>query len=117
MLKNVNGSNNCPSILPSTSAVHYASDKKPPATLTTTIKKTPRRARESTVVVAPDFPLFALVEADPAWLEAGGVGTVVPVADARHELATEEAVAEEALLFTVPLPAKLHAWALRLLNS
>lgn len=118
MLRNVNESNNCPPILPCVSKVHYASDKTPPATLTTTIKKTPRRARESTVVVAPDFPLLALVEADPALLtELGAAGTFVPVADARHELATEEADAVEALLFTVPLPPKLHDWALRLFAS
>jgi hypothetical protein len=100
----------------------YASDKTPPTTLTATIKKTPRTARESvtrTVAIAPFFPLLlALVEADPAWLaELGAVGTFVPVADARHELATEDAVAVEALLFTVPLPAKLHDWALRLFAS
>jgi len=112
VLSNVNESNNCSPILPRVPTNHYASDKKPPATLTTTIKKTPRTARESptrTVAIAPDFPLLALVEADPAWLtELGAVGTFVPVADARHELATEDAVADEALLFTVPLPAKLH---------
>lgn len=123
MLRNVNESNNCPPILPRVSTDHYANDKKPPATLTATIKKTPRRARESptrTVAIAPDFPLplLALVEADPAWLtELGAVGTFVPVADARHELATDVAVDAEALLFTVPLPAKLHDWALRLFAS
>jgi len=104
-----------------TSTDHYASDKKPPATLTATIKKTPKRARESptrTAAVAPDLPLLALEEADPAWLtELGAVGTFVPVADARHELATEEADAVEALLFTVPLPPKLHAWAFFLFAS
>ena len=77
-------------------------------------------ARESltrTVVAAPFFPLLPLGD-DPAWLaEAGAVGTFVPVADARHELATAVADAEEALLFTVPLPAKLHDWALRLFAS
>src|SRR6266851_7324414 len=98
--------------------VYYASDKRPPATLTTTIKKTPRRARESLTrtVAAPDLwlvwlplPLVVVYPGLP-----GAVGTLTPVADARHELATAEADAEEALLFTVPLPAKLHAWALRL---
>ena len=92
----------------------YASDKKPPTTLTTTIKNTPRRARESpkrTTGVAPDLLLLllplALVEADPGLL-AGVLGVLTPVAEARQELATAEADAVEAL-FTVPLPAKLHA--------
>lgn len=96
---------------------HYASDKKPPATLTTIIKRTPRRARESPtrpIVVAPDL----LVEVDPLFgVEVGALGTNVPVAEARHELATAAADAVEALSFTVPLPAKLHCWALRLFAS
>jgi hypothetical protein len=98
-------------LFPQRSTAHYASDKTPPTTLTAAIKKTPRSARESltrTVAAAPFFPLL-LPLGDPAWLaEAGAVGTAVPVADARHELATEVADAEEALLFTVPLPPKLH---------
>jgi len=102
-------------------ANHYISDRKPPATLTATIKTTPRRARVSLTkkLVAPDFPLplLPLAEAAPALDDDGGVGTFVPVADARHELATAEADAVEALLFTVPLPPKLHAWALRLFAS
>ena len=106
-------------LLPQCSTALYATDKTPPTTLTATIKKTPRRARESltrTVAAAPFFPLLPLGEA--AWLaEAGAVGTDVPVADARHELATAVADAEEALLFTVPLPLKLHDWALRLFAS
>src|SRR6267154_325466 len=106
-------------LLPQRSTLPYATDKTPPTTLTATIKKTPRRARESvtrTVVAAPFFPL--LLGDEPDWLvEAGAVGTFVPVADARHELATEVADAEEALLFTVPLPPKLHDWALRLFAS
>lgn len=95
---------------------HYASDKKPPATLTTIIKRTPRRARESPtrpMVVAPDL----LVEVGPFGVEVGALGTNVPVAEARHELATAAADAVEALLFTVPLPPKLHCWALRLFAS
>jgi hypothetical protein len=107
-------------LLPQRSTLPYASDKTPPTTLTATIKKTPRRARESVtsrLVAAPFFPLLPL-EDDPAWLaEAGEVGIFVPVADARHELATAVADAEEALLFTVPLPLKLHDWALRLFAS
>jgi hypothetical protein len=105
-------------LLPQRSTIPYASDKTPPTTLTATIKKTPRRARESvtrTVVAAPFFPL--LLGDDPALAEAGAVGTFVPVADARHELAIAVADAEEALLFTVPLPPKLHDWALRLFAS
>jgi len=98
----------------------YASDRNPPATLTTTIKKTPRRARESltrTAVPAPDDLLLWLplpvVEPVPGLFPVDGVvGVLTPVADARHELATAEADAVEAL-FTVPLPEKLHAWALR----
>lgn len=107
-------------LLPQRSTLPYATDKTPPTTLTATIKKTPRRARESVtrrVVAAPFFPLLPLGD-DPAWLAEGGeVGTFVPVADARHELATAVADAEEALLFTVPLPPKLHDWALRLFAS
>lgn len=107
-------------LLPQRSTLPYATDKTPPTTLTATIKKTPRRARESVTrrdVAAPFFPLLPL-EDDPAWLaEAGEVGTFVPVADARHELATAVADAEEALPFTVPLPLKLHDWALRLFAS
>lgn len=104
---------------PQRSTLPYDTDKTPPTTLTATIKKIPRRARESvtrTVVAAPFLLLLPLGD-DPAWLEAGAVGTFVPVADARHELATAVADAEEDLLFTVPLPPKLHDWALRLFAS
>lgn len=107
-------------LLPQHSTLPYASDKTPPTTLTATIKNTPRRARESvtrTVVAAPFFPLPLPLGDDPALAEAGAVGTFVPVADARHELAIAVADAEEALLFTVPLPLKLHDWALRLFAS
>jgi hypothetical protein len=106
-------------LLPQRSTLPYANDKTPPTTLTATIKKTPRRARESvtrTAVAAPFFPLLPLGD-DPALADAGEVGTFVPVADARHELATAVASDEEALLFTVPLPLKLHDWALRLFAS
>lgn len=104
---------------------YYASEKKPPTTLTITIKNTPRRARESltrTAVVPPDdLPLLLLplplVEVDPGFVTvAGVVGVLTPVADERQELATAAADAVEAV-FTVPLPAKLHAWALRLCDS
>jgi len=95
---------------------YYATDKKPPTTLTTTIKNTPRRARESptkTAVLAPDLLLLwlplPLLEVDPGLFTVAGVlGVLTPVADARQELATAEADAVEAL-FSVPLPAKLHA--------
>jgi len=61
--------------------------------------------------------LLPLVEAAPGLFPAVGAdGTEVPVADARHELANEEADAVDAL-FTVPLPAKLHAWAVFLFAS
>jgi hypothetical protein len=54
-----------------------------------------------------------VVEPVPGLFPVDGVdGVLTPVADARHELATAEADAVEAL-FTVPLPEKLHAWALR----
>lgn len=50
--------------------------------------------------------------------EDGALGTNVPVADERQELATWVALdAVEALVFTVPFPLKLHAWALRLFAS
>jgi hypothetical protein len=105
---------------------YHASEKKPPTTLTTTIKNTPRRARESltrTAVVPPDLPLLLLplplplVEVDPGLFTVAGVlGVLTPVADARQELATAVADAVEAV-FTVPLPPKLHAWALRFCDS
>jgi len=57
-----------------------------------------------------------LLEPLPGLFVDGVVGVLTPVADARHELATAEADEVEAL-FTVPLPAKLHAWALRLFAS
>lgn len=116
---NVNGLNNRSTLSRNTTDYH-ASDKKPPAILTAIIKKTPRRARDSIteiVAAAPDLPpLLPLVEAG-LFVVDGAVGTVIPVADARHELATAAADAEEALLFTVPLPAKLHDCALRLFAS
>jgi hypothetical protein len=104
---------------------YYASEKKPPTTLTTIIKNTPRRARESlmrTAAVPPDLLLLLpplplpLVEVDLELLVAGVLGVLTPVADARQELATAAADALEAV-FTVPLPAKLHAWALRFCDS
>jgi len=62
-------------------------------------------------------PPVPLGEPAPGLFPAVGAdGTEVPVADARHELANDEADAE-ALLFTVPLPAKLHVWALFLFAS
>jgi hypothetical protein len=58
-----------------------------------------------------------VVEPVPGLFPVDGVdGVLTPVADARHELATAEADAVEAL-FTVPLPEKLHAWALRPFDS
>jgi hypothetical protein len=94
----------------------YAKDNKPPATLIASIKKTPNRARTSltSMVVAAPWVLLLLLPlplGDPELLtEDGAVGTCVPVADARQELATALAFEEdEALAFTVPLPLKLHA--------
>ena len=61
------------------------------------------------------LPLPLVVDPGP---EDGALGTNVPVADARQELATWVALVElEALVFTVPFPLKLHAWALRLFAS
>jgi len=96
---------------------YYARDNKPPpATLIASIKKTPNRARTSLTgtVVAAEWVLLLLLPLpldDPELLpEDGAVGTCVPVADARQELATALAFEEdEALVFTVPLPPKLHA--------
>jgi hypothetical protein len=97
----------------------YAKDNKPPATLTAAIKKTPHRARTSlttTAVAAPWVPLLLPLPlvVDPGLPEDGAVGTNVPVALERQELATRVAFEEDdALGFTVPFPPKLHAWALR----
>ena len=84
--------------------------------LIASIKKTPNRARTSlkcTAVAAPGVRLLVLPLplGDPGLLtEDGAVGTCVPVADARQELATAVAFeVDEALAFTVPLPPKLHA--------
>lgn len=61
------------------------------------------------------LPLPLVVDPLP---EDGALGTNVPVADERQELATWVALdAVEALVFTVPFPLKLHAWALRLFAS
>jgi len=94
----------------------HARDNKPPATLIASIKKTPHRARTSltsTVVAAARVLVLELPLPldDPELLTGdGAVGTCVPVADARQELATALAFEEdEALAFTVPLPPKLHA--------
>ena len=101
--------------------IFYARDNKPPATLIASIKKTPKRPRTSlttTVVAAPwVLPLLLpLPLVDPVL--DGAVGTNVPVALERQELATTVAFEEdEALAFTVPFPPKLHAWALRLFAS
>ena len=96
----------------------HAKDKKPPTTLIASIKKAPSRPRTSltSTVVAPAAWVVLLLllplpldDAEPL-PEDGAVGTCVPVADARQELATALAFEdEEALGFTVPLPAKLHA--------
>jgi len=97
----------------------YAKDSKPPATLTASIKKTPNKARTSlttTVVATPLVPLLLPLPlvVDPGLPEDGAVGTNVPVALERQELATRLALEEDdALEFTVPFPPKLHAWALR----
>jgi hypothetical protein len=61
------------------------------------------------------LPLPLVVDPLP---EDGAVGTNVPVADERQELATWLALDEvEAFEFTVPFPLKLHAWGLRLFAS
>ena len=96
----------------------YAKDNKPPAMLTAIIKKTPNRARTSltTTVVAAPVPLLLPLPlvVDPGLPEDGALGTNVPVALERQELATRLAFEEDdALEFTVPFPPKLHAWALR----
>jgi len=100
----------------------YARDNKPPATLIASIKKTPNRPRTSlttTLVAAPWVPLLLPLPLvlDPL-PEDGAVGTNVPVALARQELATRLAFEElDALAFTVPFPPKLHAWGFRLFAS
>jgi len=101
--------------------IFYAKDNKPPATLIASIKKTPNRPRTSltTRVVAAPWVLPLLLPlplVDPVL--DGALGTNVPVALERQELATRVAFEEdEALALTVPFPPKLHAWALRLFAS